>query len=146
MTHYIGNLPLVGKKKTQAFTAYCENCQQEKSFYWVKPYNRTIIGSIFGRLFCLQNGLTIQGMKCSFHTILMLFKIRKNVEIGQCEQCGQKKVRCRYCGYIEDFNDWQETYVCPKCNNKSYIIADHPQPTPWYMFEINSFEENDSED
>ena len=55
MTHYFGNLPLVGKKRTKAFIGCCENCQQEKSFYWVKPYSRTIIGSIFGRLQIIHN-------------------------------------------------------------------------------------------
>lgn len=143
MTRYLGNIPLVGKHKVEAFSCYCEICQQEKSFYWVKPYGDTIMLNVICRLFCTQRGLTIKGMQYSFHTILMLFKIKKNVEIGECEQCGTIKIRCRYCGNIANFDKWQETYRCAKCLKKSYIIADHPQP--WKGLTVEIPEKWDSE-
>ncbi len=137
MTKYIGNIPIVGKKATVAFGAHCEKCGKEKLFYWVSPYGFTIRKTIFLRLFCTQAGLTPKSILYSFHTILLFFKIRKAVEIGACETCGSIKIKCRHCGTIKDFEKWQETYICPNCNKKSYMFANHPLPTPWSYFDVD---------
>ncbi len=141
MTRYLGNIPVVGKDNVEAFNCYCEICQKEKSFHWVKPYGNTIIRNVIDRLFFLQRGLTPKGIMYSFHTKLVIFKIKNVVEIGECEQCGLKKVKCRHCGHITDFDEWQEVYQCPQCHKESYMLAAHPQPWHGLTIKINDDEE-----
>jgi len=141
MTRYIGNVPFVGRKKKDAFRCYCENCRQNQVFYWAHPYKRTMISHFFGRIFCLQVGVTKKSIQNCFHTLLVLLRIKKAVEIGECECCQKRKVRCRYCGHIANFDNWEEIYLCPECQKESYMLIDHPQPKPWFWFDDSKSDE-----
>lgn len=137
MTKYIGNVPFVGKKKEIAFEFFCEECEKKVPHYWVNPYNMTLKRTFFFRLFALQVGGTLKSLIHTFHTWQLLLKTKKAVEIAACEECGQVRVKCLHCGNIEIFTNWQEVYICPKCRKKSYMFAEHPQPTPWFHFELD---------
>lgn len=134
MTKYIGYAPVVGKKKTIAFESFCEICGKRTRYYWINPYNITVKRTLWLRLFSSQTGLTRKGISYSFHTWQLLLKKKKAVEVAACEECGQIRVKCLHCGNVEEFTKWQEVYICPNCQNKSYMIANHPLPMPFWYF------------
>lgn len=134
MTKYIGNVPFVGKEKTIAFETFCEKCGKMTQHYWAHPYGYTLKHTFFSRLFALQVGGTFTSLKHTFHTWQLLLKKKKAVEVAACEECGQERIKCLHCGNVEKFTKWQEVYICPRCNKKSYMFADHPQPMPFWYF------------
>jgi len=137
MTKYFGNIPVVGKKKEVAFKAYCELCKEEHNYIWVNPLGHTLKKTVFARLFSTQSGFSRKGIIYSLHTILLFLKIKKAVEVGKCEKCGTKKIKCRHCGHVDIFEKWKEIYQCCKCQKESYMLADHEIELPPWFFDTD---------
>ncbi len=98
------------------FKGNCEQCNRETSFFGYDL--RNICGKIHLFGFSFFGGSKYY----TYREVLVFFGVKRQAQVGQCDECGTIVVKCPYCKVLLNKQEALKE-KCSACNKPFYICV-----------------------